>query len=57
MQDKSDVIRQYMLSELSRFLFDGLNICLVITTAQAKKKPKKKGHCSNHNLGMDTLKS
>ena len=50
---KSDVIRQYMLSELPRFLFyccrylPSLNYC----------PGKKHRHCSGHNLGEDKLKS
>ena len=34
---QSDVIRQYRLSELSRFYFIFLDIGLALTTAQAKK--------------------
>ena len=51
---KSDVTRRSMLSKLSGFYFNAINIGLTITTAQAKKKHR---HSSGNNLGRDNMKS
>ena len=44
------------MSELSRFFFNVLDICLALNTDQAKKKKEKKTLLC-HNLGKDKPKS